>query len=64
MTPDKYTRVDDCFCLDDSGNIWFCISNFLHANELPDDPRLILVVIEELLDIFPEVQLLYTSPEH
>jgi hypothetical protein len=51
-------KVDECFCCDEYGTIYFCVGAFLRLNKLPDDPRLRLVVIEELLDVFPEVQIL------
>jgi hypothetical protein len=51
-------KVDECFCCDEYGTIYFCVGAFLRLNKLPDDPRLKLVVIEELLDVFPEVQIL------
>jgi len=55
MTPAM--KVDDCFYSDDSGNVYFCVSDFLRVNQFPDDPRLKAVVIEELLDMFPGVQI-------
>lgn len=58
MTSARLKKVDDCFYLDESGQIYFSVSNFLHVNDLPNNPLLRIVVIEELLDIFPEVQIL------
>jgi hypothetical protein len=51
-------KIDECFRCDEYGTIYFCVGAFLRLNKLPDDPRLKLVVIEELLEIFPEVQIL------
>jgi hypothetical protein len=58
MTASRLTKVDDCFYLDGSGNVCFSVSAFLRANELPDEPRLKLVVIEELLNMFPNIRVL------
>ena len=58
MTSTRLTKVDDCFYLDESGQIYFSVSNFLRVNDLPNDPLLTIVLIEELWDIFPEAQVL------
>ncbi len=58
MIENRLTKVDDCFYVDDSGNIYFCVTEFLKANKLPDDWSFRLIVIEELLGIFPEVLIL------
>ena len=50
--------LDDCFYLDESGQIYFSVSNFLRVNDLPNHPLLKIVVIEELLDVFPEAEIL------
>jgi hypothetical protein len=58
MTSARLKKVDDCFYLDESGRIYFSVSNFLHENDLPNNPVLRAAVIEELLDLLPEVQIL------
>jgi hypothetical protein len=58
MTSRRLKKVDDCFYLDDIGQIYFSVSNLLQVNGLPDHPVLRAVVIEELSDMFPEVQIL------
>jgi hypothetical protein len=58
MTRLQLTKVSDCFYSDDSGNIYFCVSEFLRVNQLPDDPSLRIVVVEELSDMFPEVRVI------
>jgi hypothetical protein len=58
MTSTRLKKVDDCFYLDESGQIYFSVSNFLRVNDLPNHPLLKIVVIEELLDIFPEAEIL------
>jgi hypothetical protein len=54
----RLKKVDDCFYLDESGQIYFSVSNFLHVNDLPNHPAFRIVVIEELLDVLPEVRIL------
>jgi hypothetical protein len=58
MTSTRLKKVDDCFYLDESGQIYFSVSNFLRVNDLPNHPLLKIVVIEELLDVFPEAEIL------
>jgi hypothetical protein len=58
MTFTRLKKLDDCFYLDESGQIYFSVSNFLRVNDLPNHPLLKIVVIEELLDVFPEAEIL------
>jgi len=62
MTSTPLRQVDDCFYLDEAGQIYFSVANFLSVNALPNHPLLKLVVIEELLNIFPEVQIIDSDP--
>jgi hypothetical protein len=58
MAKNRLTKVDDCFYLDESGRIYFCVSDFLKANDLPNHWSLRLIVVDEVLEIFPEVLIL------
>jgi hypothetical protein len=58
VTLNLIRELDDCFYSDGLGNVYFCVSNFLRANDLPNDPDLRIAVIEELLDMFPDVRVL------
>jgi hypothetical protein len=50
-------KADDCFYMDDKGTV-FSVSTFISLNELPDDPRLRSVIIDEIREMFPDVRIL------
>lgn len=51
-------QADSCFHFDGSGKPVFSVSEFIRLNGLPDDPRLRKVIIEELLEVLPDVRIL------
>jgi hypothetical protein len=50
-------KADGCFYMDDKGTV-FSVSTFISLNELPDDPRLRTVIVEEIRELFPDVRIL------
>jgi hypothetical protein len=51
-------KLDNCFCLDDKGSTIFSVVAFIRLNGLSDDPRLRIVIIEEIREIFPNIRIL------
>ena len=50
-------KAHGCFYEDDKGTV-FSVSTFISLNELPDDPRLRAVILEEIRGLFPDVRIL------
>lgn len=50
-------KAHGCFYEDDKGTV-FSVSTFISLNELPDDPRLRAVIVEEIRELFPDVRIL------
>lgn len=48
-------KVGDCFYVDDAGNTYFSVVDFIRENQLPDSRELRLAVIEELKEIYPGI---------
>jgi hypothetical protein len=46
------------FYVDDTGNMYFCVEDFVRENELPDSPALRLAVIELAQEVFPGILIL------
>jgi hypothetical protein len=51
-------KVGTCFYVDEAGNTYFCVEDFVRENQLPDSPELRLAVIEELREILPGILIL------
>jgi len=52
------TDAGNGFYFDDKGNQFFLVSEFLHQNGLPSDPFLALVVICDLWEVDPHIEVL------
>jgi hypothetical protein len=50
-------KAHGCFYEDDKGTV-FSVSSFISLNELPDDPRLRAVIVQEIRALFPDVRIL------
>jgi hypothetical protein len=57
-TLSRFKKIDDYFYADDGGNIYFCVSDFLQTNNLPDEPAMRRVVIEDLRAIAPDMPIM------
>jgi len=44
--------------VDDAGNQYFCVEEFLRDNRLPDTPQIRKVVAEEFREIYPGILIL------
>jgi hypothetical protein len=53
-----YRKIDDYFYADHRGAIYFCVTDFLRTNNLPDEPAIRRVVVEDLRAIAPEMPIL------
>jgi hypothetical protein len=51
-------KVGDCFYVDDAGNMYFSVDDFLRSNDLPDSPVVRQAVIEIAEEEFPEMLIL------
>jgi len=51
-------KVETCFRLDDTGQAVFSVTAFIRVNRLRDDPRLRMVIMEELRALFPDIRIL------
>jgi hypothetical protein len=52
-----FENLGSCFRLE--GDItFFSVAEFMRVNQLPNDPRLREVVIEELCEMFPDVRII------
>jgi len=51
-------RIDDYFYADENGVIYFCVSDFLRINNLPDEPAFRRVVIDDLREIAGDMPIL------
>ncbi len=51
-------RVTSCMYVDDAGNQYFCVEEFLRDNRLPDTPQIRKVVAEEFREIYPGILIL------
>jgi hypothetical protein len=56
MSPFK--KIDNYFYADERGAIYFCVRDFIRTNNLPDEPAMRRVVIEDLRAIAPEMPIL------
>ena len=56
MSPFK--KIDNYFYADERGAIYFCVTDFLRTSNLPDEPAMRRVVIEDLRAIAPEMPIL------
>jgi len=45
----------DCIWIDEDGNIYFCLTDFIRMNKLPDSQGLRMVIIEELREMIPDM---------
>jgi hypothetical protein len=52
------TQISYCFYVDDNHNVYFCVSDFVRAHELPDTPELRRVIAEDMKRMFPGVFIL------
>jgi hypothetical protein len=55
---ESFEKVGDCFYVDDGGNTYFCVEDFVRQNRLPDSPALRLALIEVAQEIFPGIRIL------
>jgi hypothetical protein len=51
-----FDNLGSCFRLE-GDTTFFSVADFMRVNQLPDDPRLQEVVIEELREMFPAVRI-------
>jgi len=51
----RLTRVTSCMYVDDAGNKYFCVEEFLRDNGLRDTPLIRKVVAEEFKEVFPGI---------
>jgi hypothetical protein len=49
----QFKKIDNYFYADKSGNIYFCVSDFLRTVKWPDTPTMRRLVIEEVHDMAP-----------
>ena len=42
-------KAGECFYIDAAAKMYFCVSEFVHRNQLPDSPKLRLAVIEAVV---------------
>lgn len=56
-----FEKVGDCFYVDNAGNMYFSVDDFLRSNDLPDSPMVRLAVIEIAQEEFPEMLILEES---
>jgi hypothetical protein len=55
---ESFEKVGDCFYIDDAGNMYFCVEDFVHHNELPDTPLVRQAIIEIAQEAFPDIRIL------
>jgi hypothetical protein len=55
---DHLTAVTECFYLDDEQHIFFCASDFLAQNGLPNTHKTRKVIAQEVKKWWPEVSIL------
>jgi hypothetical protein len=57
--PELFKRIhNSCFYVDGAGNPVFSVEDFIRQSGLPDDPRVRMVVIEELRQMDPDIRIL------
>jgi hypothetical protein len=55
---ESFKKAGDCFYIDNAGNPYFSVEDFLRNNQLPDSPVLRLAVIELAQEIIPSIRIL------
>ena len=58
MKRSAFTKATDYFYVDDDGKVYFSLEGFFRISNLPDDPRLRDVVIDDIQNIFPGILIL------
>ena len=51
-------KVSDCIYVDEAGKTYFSVEDFIRINKLLDCQALRLAVVEEVLEIWPEILIL------
>lgn len=55
---ESFEKVGDFFYVDDAGNMYFCLEDFVRQHRLPDSPALRIALIEIAEETFPGIQIL------
>ena len=51
-------KVGDCFYVDEAENTYFSVDDFIRVNKLLDCQALRLAVVEEVMELWPEILIL------
>jgi hypothetical protein len=54
---ESFEKVGE-FYVDHAGNTYFCVEEFVRANQLPDSPALRVAIIEIAHETFPGIRIL------
>ena len=52
------TQISYCFHVDDNDSVYFCVTDFVRAHQLPDTLELGRVIAEDMKRMFPGVLIL------
>jgi hypothetical protein len=51
-------KVSDCIYVDEAGKTYFSVEDFIRMNKLLDCRELRLAIVEEVLEMWPEILIL------
>jgi hypothetical protein len=55
---ESFEKVGDFFYVDNAGNMYFCLEDFVRQHRLPDSPALRIALIEIAEETFPGIRIL------